>query len=80
MDTLEKWHAHIVDVQTLFRHWEAHRAAGRANQKRAREILTICLFTLRLENNENKRYLVGFQQRGKQPTCLHSWYRPRQGG
>ena len=68
MDTLEKWHAHIVDVQTLFRHWEANRAAGRANQKRAREILTICLFTLCLENNENKRFLIGFQQRGKPPA------------
>jgi len=69
MDTLEKWHAHIVDVQTLFRHWEAHREAGRANQKRAREILTICLFTLCLENNENKRFLIGFQQHGKPPTA-----------
>lgn len=65
MDALEKWHARIVDVQTLFRHWEAERAAGRAQRKRAREILTICLFTLCLENNENKRFLIGFQQRGK---------------
>ncbi len=68
MDTLEKWHAHIVDVQTLFRHWEGEQAAGRAHRKRAREILTICLFTLCLENNENKRFLIGFQQRGKPPA------------
>jgi hypothetical protein len=67
MDKLEKWHAHIVDVQTLFRHWEAERAAGRAQKKRAREILTICLFALSLENNENKRFLIGFQQRGRPP-------------
>lgn len=68
MDKLEKWHAHVMDVQTLFRHWEAERAAGRAHRKRAREILTICLFTLCLENNENKRFLIGFQQRGKRPA------------
>lgn len=68
MDTLEKWHAYIADVQTLLQHWEAERAAGREHRKRAREILTICLFTLCLENNENKRFLVGFQQRGKPHT------------
>ncbi len=33
-------------------------------RKKDREILAICLFTLCLENNENKRFLVGFQQRG----------------
>jgi hypothetical protein len=32
--------------------------------KRSREILAICLFTLCLENNENKRFLIGFQDRG----------------
>ncbi|HEY1771347.1 MAG TPA: hypothetical protein VGG02_13935 [Chthoniobacterales bacterium] len=68
MDTLEKWHAYIADVHTLFRYWEKERAAGRANRKRVREILTICLFTLCLENNENKRFLIGFQQRGKPPS------------
>jgi hypothetical protein len=26
------------------------------------------LFTLCLENNENKRFLIGFQQRGKPPA------------
>jgi hypothetical protein len=64
MDRLEKWHAALVDVKTLFSHWEAQRAAGHARRKRSREILTICLFTLCLENNENKHFLIGFQNRG----------------
>jgi len=33
-------------------------------RKKDREILAICLFTLCLENNESKRFLIGFQQRG----------------
>jgi hypothetical protein len=64
MDSLEKWHAHIVDLKTLFTHWEERRLAGIPLRKKDREILSICLFTLCLENNENKRFLVGFQQRG----------------
>jgi hypothetical protein len=64
MDTLEKWHAQLVDVKTLFSYWEAQRLAGLAHRKRCREILTICLFTLCLENNENKHFLIGFQNRG----------------
>src|ERR1035437_667470 len=67
MDSLEKCYAHVVDVKTLFGHWEAYRASGDPRRKRAREILTICLFTLCLENNENKRFLIGFQQRGLPP-------------
>jgi hypothetical protein len=68
MDTLEKWHAQLVDVKTLFSHWEAQRVAGMARRKRCREILTICVFTLCLENNENKHFLIGFQYRGLPST------------
>ncbi|MEY2480634.1 MAG: hypothetical protein QOI04_1561 [Verrucomicrobiota bacterium] len=64
MDALEKWYAQIVDVKTLFSHWHTQMRAGLARRKRSREILTVCFFTLCLENNENKRFLVGFQQRG----------------
>ena len=64
MDSLQKWHALIADVKTLFAHWEERRLAGPPMRKKDRVILAICLFTLCLENNENKRFLVGFQQRG----------------
>lgn len=64
MDSLEKWHAHIVDLKSLFGHWEARRSARVRQNKRDREILAICLFALCLENNEKKRFLVGFPQKG----------------
>lgn len=67
MDRLQKWHAYGADVLTLVRHWEAERTAGRAHRKRAREIFTICMFTLCLEHNENKRFFVGFQSKGNPP-------------
>src|SRR5215471_17941268 len=67
MDSLEKWHARIADVKTLFTHWEERRLAGIPMRKRDREILSICLFTLCLENNEDKRFLIGFQRRGLDP-------------
>lgn len=68
MDSLEKWHAHIADIRTLLQHCEAEQAAGRGHRTRVREIFTICMFTLCLENNENKRFLIGFQQRGRPPA------------
>jgi hypothetical protein len=64
MDSLQKWHAHVADVKTLFTHWEERRLASIPMRKKDREILAICLFTLCLENNESKRFLIGFQQRG----------------
>jgi len=64
MDSLQKWHAHVADVKTLFTHWEERRLASIPMCKKDREILAICLFTLCLENNESKRFLIGFQQRG----------------
>lgn len=76
MDALQEWHAHVVDLKTLFSHWEARQAAGLPMTKRSREILTICLFTLCLENNENKRFLVGFPQLGpgSQPALLRQLF------
>lgn len=64
MDSLAKWHAHVVDLKTLFSHWEARRAARMRLNKRDREILAICLFALYLENNEKRRFLIGFPQKG----------------
>ena len=64
MDRFAKWHAHIADVKTLFSYWEARRLAGEPLNRRTREILTILLFTLCLENNEDKRFLIGFQRLG----------------
>jgi len=64
MDSLQKWHAHVADVKNLFTHWEERRLGHIPMRKKDREILAICLFALCLENNENKRFLVGFQQRG----------------
>ncbi len=63
MDTFEKWHACFVDVKTLVQQVEARRSAGKLN-RRTREIWTACIFTLCLENNENKRFLIGFPERG----------------
>jgi hypothetical protein len=68
VDTLEKWYAQFVDVKTLFGHWETQRQAGKARRKRCREILTICLFALCVENNEKKHFLIGFQKRGVPST------------
>ena len=67
MDSLAKWHASAWDVGTLFSAWEARRHAGVRQNKRAREILTTCLFTLALENNEDKRFHIAFPQLGE-PT------------
>src|SRR3977135_119375 len=55
----------MADLKTLLDCWERLRAAGEARHTRAREILTICFFALFLENNQNKRFLVGFQRRGR---------------
>src|SRR5207244_871949 len=53
----------MADVSSLLSLWETRNAAGTANTKRCREILTACLFTLCLENNEeDKRFLIGFQR------------------
>jgi hypothetical protein len=64
MDKLSGWYSPMADVSCLLSYWETRYEAGTANTKRCREILTACLFTLCLENNEgNKRFLIGFQQR-----------------
>jgi hypothetical protein len=64
-DTNKNWQGHMADLKTLLDCWERQRAAGKARHKRTREILTMCFFALCLENNENKRFLVGFQRRGR---------------
>jgi hypothetical protein len=63
MDKLSAWYSPMADVSCLLSLWETRNEAGTANTKRCREILTACLFTLCLENNEgNKRFLIGFQR------------------
>jgi hypothetical protein len=37
MDSLQKWHAHIADVKTLFTHWEERRLARIPVRKKDRE-------------------------------------------
>ncbi|MBI4623338.1 MAG: hypothetical protein HY736_08990 [Verrucomicrobia bacterium] len=76
MDSLAKWHAYGWDVGTLFWAWEARRRAGTKQNKRAREILTTCLFALVLENNEKKRFHVAFPQLGdpKEPPPMDALF------
>jgi hypothetical protein len=62
MDKLSGWYSPMADVQTLLSLWETRNQAGTANTKRCREIVAACIFTLCLENNENKRFLIGFQK------------------
>lgn len=64
MDSLSKWYAHFADVKTLLGLWEAQERAGKGAAKRCREIATICLFTVCLENQENQRFMIGFQRLG----------------
>jgi hypothetical protein len=64
VDSLATWHAYGWDVGTLFSAWETRQRSGIKQNKRSREILTTCLFVLTLENNEKKRFHVGFPQLG----------------
>jgi hypothetical protein len=64
MDKLEKWHAHFVNVKALVQQVEARKRAGARQNRRTREIWTACVFTLCLEHNEDKRFLIGFPERG----------------
>jgi len=64
MDSYQKWSAYLADLTTLYSEWERRRFTGTVSGKRFREINTICLFALCVENNENKRFLIGFQERG----------------
>ena len=68
MDDLAKWSAHIVDLRTLFSEWERRRVAGHAWTTRFREIESVCMFTLLIENGTDQRYLIGFQQHGQDNT------------
>lgn len=71
MDSLTKWSAHLVDLRTLFSEWERLRLAGHLWNRRFREIHSVCMFTLCIEHGTDKRYLVGFPQRGvAQPVKL----------
>ena len=58
----------MVDLRSLFSEWERRRAAGHPWTKRFREIHSICMFTLCIENATDQRYLIGFQQHGIQST------------
>ena len=61
MGTYNKWRAHIVDLDLLYSAWhEQHRSASRMST-RMREVHTICIFALCVENDNGNRYAVGFQ-------------------
>jgi hypothetical protein len=66
MDSLTRWSAQLVDLRTLFSEWERRRLAGAPWTRRFREIHSVCMFTLCIENGTDKRYLIGFPQRGIQ--------------
>lgn len=70
MDPLEQWHAYVADLHSLFSHWEERRRRGVKLSSRDREIFSICIFALCLEQNESKRFLIGFPQRGTQNPGL----------
>jgi len=64
MDKLQKWSVHLADLKSLISKWEQRRTSGVRITRRMREIRSICLFALSLENRSEQRYLIGFQQRG----------------
>jgi hypothetical protein len=64
MDPLQKWTANLVDLETLGSVLRVRIAKGLDKRKRHRELNTILLFTLCLEHNEDKRFLIGIQRRG----------------
>src|SRR6185503_16548286 len=75
MDSLAKWSAQIVDLRTLFSEWERLRLAGHTWTRRFREIHSVCMFTLCIENGGDKRYLIGFPQRGvSQPVKVEQLF------
>ncbi len=49
---------------------EARRHAGLRETRRTREIWAACIFTLCIEQNEHKRFLIGFPVRGRKPVTL----------
>jgi len=64
MDDLSKWCAHIVDLRTLFSEWERRRVEGHPWTTRFREIHSVCMFALLIENGTDQRYLIGFPELG----------------
>jgi hypothetical protein len=63
MDKLARWSGQLVDLATLVSEWD-RRFLDKPRTRRARELYSICLFTLCIENRTNQRYLVGFQELG----------------
>jgi hypothetical protein len=64
MDTKALWSASIVDLLSLFSEWERRRIAGGRWSRRFREIHSVCMFTLCIENRTEQRYLIGFPHLG----------------
>jgi hypothetical protein len=81
MDRYEKWTGYLVDLGTLYTTWAQRTGAGLKNTRRQREINTVCLFTLCLENNEGKRFLIGIQRRGlhTEPVLVNQLFNDRFG-
>jgi hypothetical protein len=71
MDDLAKWSAHIVDLRTLFSEWERRNVEGYRWTRRFREIHSVCMFTLLIENGNNQRYLIGFQEKGHEIASVN---------
>src|SRR5215207_5766014 len=64
MDTKALWSASIVDLLSLFSEWERRRLTGGRWSRRFREIHSVCMFTLCIENRTDQRYLIGFPHLG----------------
>jgi hypothetical protein len=81
MDRLTPWSANIVNLTSLFGEWERRRLDGCKWDRKFREIYSVCLFTLCIENGSDKRYLIGFQQIGidKTPVTLNQLFDPNFG-
>ena len=58
---IDKWTAHIVDLDILYSKWHRKYSEVGSLNTRMREIHTICVFTLCLENSTSQRYAVAFQ-------------------
>jgi hypothetical protein len=64
MDSLAKWSASVVDLLSIFSEWERRRLQGHRWTRRFREIHSICMFALCMENRTDQRFLIAFQHHG----------------
>lgn len=64
MDKFTEWSAYLVDLDYLFAEWDRLNDQNKEWDTRFREIHSICMFALLVENQTDQRYLIGFQKIG----------------